>query len=238
MRVFIPLFLFLSFCSAAFSQGRVRGKVMEDKAYIPVAGAKVENLTNRATIATDAAGAFSIVAKTGDVLRFSSLGYKPDTVYLKDMEAIAVYLSPDANMLNEVQVKEMEFAKGAFAAEPALGPLGSKTVRYQADKNGNPIGGVKFSPSSLFGKGKSDEAKIKQYEQQVAIAQVFNEKTLAPYLPITGQELTNFVILYIPTAEAFYNEDFKLTDYVNESYKKFMLIPAGKRRSKDLVSLK
>jgi hypothetical protein len=238
MRIFIPLLLFLGFSGAVFSQGRVRGKVLEDKTYIPVAGVTIENLSNRATISSDAAGSFSIVAKAGDVLRFSSLGYRADTLYLKDLDVVTIYLTPELNMLNEVKVKEIEFPPGAFALKPLMGPLGSKIIRYQTDKAGNPIGGVKFSPSSLFSNGKSSEAKMEKYEHQAQIAQVFNSATLGPYLPISGQELTNFVILYMPDVNTFYDKNFNITEYINISYKKFMQIPADKRRSKELVALK
>lgn len=239
MKVFIPLLLFLSFCGTAFSQGRVRGKVLEDKTYIPVGGVTVENLSNRASISTDAAGAFSIVAKPGDLLKFSSIGYKPDTLYLKDMDVVTIYLTPEQNMLNEVKVKELEFPPGAFAFQPLMGPMGSKVVRYQTDKNGNPIGGLQMSVLSLFGSSKSaSDKKIDAYTRDAQISEIFNAAKLAPYLPISGQELTNFVILYKPGVETFYDPNFKMTEYLNTCYRKFMQIPEEKRKSKELVSLK
>lgn len=238
MRFFILLLLFSVCCSAGFAQGRVRGKVFENKTYIAVAGANVENLNNHAATTTDGAGTFSIAAKTGDLLRFSSLGYKADTVYLKDLDVMSVYLLPDENMLKEVNVKELEFPPGAFAAPALPGPLGSKVVRYQTDKNGNPIGGIKMSPSALFGSKKTSEAKVERYEKDTEIMQIFNPTALGPYLPITGQELTNFIILYKPTVEVFYDKNFNITDYLNASYRKFMQMPVEKRQSKTLTELK
>ncbi len=229
----------MCYCGTVFSQGRVRGKVLEDKTYLGVPGVTVQNLSNKATIATDAAGAFSIVAKTGDMLKFSSMGYKADTVLLTSLDVITVYLIPEQNMLNEVKVKELEFPPGAFAFKPMMGPLGSKVVRYQTDKSGNPIGGIKMSPSALFGNGKNkSEEKIERYEMDADISKVFNEETLGKYLPFTGQELTNFVILYKPSVETFTNPNFKMAEYINACYQKFMWIPADKRKSKELVELK
>lgn len=172
------------------------------------------------------------------MLKFSSMGYKADTVLLTSMDIITVYLTPEQNMLNEVKVKELEFPPGAFALKPMMGPLGSKVVRYQTDRNGNPIGGIKLSPSALFGSKKTSEQKIERYERDAEISRMFNVVTLGPYLPFNGQELINFVILYKPSAETFYNPNFKMTDYLNTCYQKFMEIPADKRKSKELVALK
>ena len=239
MRIFVLLLLFAAFSSAAFAQSRVSGKVFENKTYITVEGVKVENLKTHAVNTTDVTGAFSIAAKPGDILNFSSIGYKQDTVLITDMSVISVYLTPEENILKEVKVKELEFAKGTFALQPMLGPMGSKVVRYQTDKNGNPIGGLKMDLLSLFGNGKSaSDKKMEQYTKDVKIAEAFNEKTLGPSLPITGQELTNFVVLYRPDAETFYDPNFNMTDYISACYKKFLQIPAEKRQSKDLVSLK
>jgi len=240
MRFFILLFLFSGFSVAVFSQGRVGGKVFENKTYRPVEAVTVENLTNRAATSTDAGGSFSIVAKKGDLLRFSSMGYKADTVYLKDLDILSVYLIPQENMLGEVKVKELEFPPGAFSMPVLLGPMGSKVVRYQTDKNGNPIGGIKMSLGDLFGGGgkSASEKKIEKRKQEEQIAQVFNATTLGKYLPFEGQELKNFVILYRPDVNTFFDKNFNITDYISASYRTFMQIPEEKRRSKELVELK
>ncbi|MFD0751367.1 hypothetical protein ACFQZS_14550 [Mucilaginibacter calamicampi] len=239
MRFLILLLLFSGFCAAAFAQGRVRGKVLEVKTYKPVEAVTVENLTNRAATSSDAAGSFSVVAKKGDLLRFSSMGYRADTVYLKDLDILTVYLIPQENMLGEVKVKELEFPPGAFAMPALMGPLGSKVVRYQTDKAGNPIGGLKMSLGDLFGGGKkTTEKKLEIYKKQEQIARVFNATTLGKYLPFQGQELKNFVILYMPDVNTFYDKNFNITEYISVSYRKFMEIPEEKRRSKELVELK
>jgi hypothetical protein len=239
MRFFILLLLFSGFCVAAFAQGRVRGKVLEEKTYIPVGGVTVENLKNHATNVSDTTGAFSIVAKPGDVLSFTSMGYKRDTVLITDMGVITAYLAPDLNMLKEVKVKELEFPPGAFVMPPMLGPLGSKVVRYQTDKNGNPIGGLKMNLFDLFGSSKNSlEAKKEKRTKEEQIGQVFNKTTLGKYLPITGQELTNFVILYMPDVNTFYDKNFNITEYISASYRKFMQMPIEKRQSKTEFALK
>ena len=239
MRFFILLLLFLGFCAAAFSQGRVRGKVLENKSYIPVGGVTVENLKNHATNVSDTTGAFSIVAKPGDVLSFTSLGYKRDTVLITDMGVITAYLIPDENMLKEVQVKEIEFPPGAFAMPALLGPLGSKVVRYQTDKSGNPIGGLKMSIGDLFGGGKNSlEAKKEKRAKEEQMVQVFNKTNLGKYLPISGQELTNFVILYMPDVNTFYDKNFNITEYISSCYRKFMRMPVERRQSKTEFALK
>lgn len=213
--------------------------MMEEKSYIPVGGVTVQNLNNRATNVSDTTGAFSIVAKPGDVLSFTSMGYKRDTVLITDMGVITAYLTPDENMLKEVKVKELEFPPGAFAMPVLLGPMGSKIVRYQTDKSGNPIGGLKMSLFDLFGSGKNSlEAKKERRAQEEQIVQVFNKTNLGKYLPISGQELTNFVILYTPDVNTFYDKNFNLTEYISTCYRKFMQMPVEKRQSTTEFALK
>jgi len=234
---FTLTFVFLFFAYCGFSQSKLKGKVREEKTYIPIGSAQVENLNTHFVVLTDTAGAFSIPAKVGERLSISAMGYAIDTLYVTDLTNKSIYLVRQENMLKEVKVNNLEFKKGTFAAKPLMGPLGTDKVRYQTDKNGNPIGGVQFSPSSLFG-GKPKGLKMEQYAQQDEIYHVFNAMTLAQYVPITGQELNNFVILYMPDAKTFFDKDFNLTNYTNKCYQEFIKIPAEQRRSAQFLSLK
>ena len=97
-----------------------------------------------------------------------------------------------------------------------------------------------MSLGDLFGGGgkSASEKKIEKRKQEEQIAQVFNATTLGKYLPFEGQELKNFVILYRPDVNTFFDKNFNITDYISASYRTFMQIPEEKRRSKELVELK
>lgn len=235
-RLILTLILLL-FAYCGFSQTKLRGKVREEKTYVPIGNAQVENLNTHFVVLTDTSGAFSTTARVGDRITISAMGYAIDTLYVTDLTNKSIYLVRQDNLLKEVKVNNIEFKKGTFAAKPIMGPLGTDKVRYQTDKNGNPIGGVQFSPSSLFA-GKPKEDKIAEYAKQDEIYQVFNATTLTKLLSITGQELNNFVIMYMPDAKTFFDKDFNLTNYVNKCYQEFIKIPAEQRRSAQFLSLK
>ena len=74
-------------------------------------------------------------------------------------------------------------------------------------------------------------------QKKEEIAAIFSPRNLQAYLPIKGQEMDNFIILYIPDVKTYTNIGFNLAAYLNFSYKDFMKIPQQKRRSKDFLKL-
>ena len=78
--------------------------------------------------------------------------------------------------------------------------------------------------------GKDEELKQK-------IAREFSPDNLKDYIPLKGQEMTNFMIMYTPTIDTYNGPEFNFTSYVDSTYKEFMKIPKGRRESKDLTDL-
>jgi len=237
--------LFISFgllflVNLTYAQGSLTGHIYENKTKIPLAGITIENLKSHFTSLSDKNGVFSIRAHIGDLVTFSGLSYKTDTLYVKDLNFIEIFLDLKGNMLNEVKVTNQETRIGSLKAAPTLSPFGGQTLVYQTDESGNYTGGVTlnmFDSKSAANKKKRDARIAKDEDTRLKISRVFDAQNLQNYLPIKDQEMTNFIILYTPDVETFTNPEFNLTVYLNFSYKEFQKIPVEKRQSKEFLQL-
>ncbi len=185
-------------------------------------------------------GSFVITASVGDVVCFTNSNYKPDTLYVADLKYVQIFLDPKINMLDEVKVTNQQIndKKTGFTIAPEKGVLGSKDVLYQTDANGNPIGGIKMNISDGGETPRQHEAKVSRSEaQKEQIRKVFNVDYLKKFLPISGQEMQNFIIMYTPDIDTYFNPAFNLTAYLNGSYEEFNKIPVEQRQSKSLTQL-
>jgi hypothetical protein len=234
MRQLILIIIFFLSVPVVYAQTSFSGRVIEDKTRILLPGIKVENITSHINTNTDYGGKFTIKAKVGDLIRFSGLNYLPDTVYLTTLSAQEISLNLQQNQLNEVNVKGAEANKNSFGVIKPITPFGGSVVRYQTDANLNPTGGLKFN---VFDSQK--DARKREHSRQLEvdgqrqqeISKVFSPKSLQGYLPISGQELSNFIILYRPDIATYYSGSFNLAMYLNNCYKKFLEIPIEKRQS-------
>ena len=142
----------------ALAQTRVSGSVVDDSG-LPLPGAGVvEAGTSNGTI-TDADGAFVLTVKAGASIEVSYIGYNTVTVSApKDGKPIAITLTEDTNLLNEIVVvgygtmqrkditssittiKSEDLNKGVFtdAASMLQGKVAGLVVSSTADPNGSP----------------------------------------------------------------------------------------------------
>lgn len=238
-------FLLLALCSmlftaASFGQSQLTGRVYEYKTTIFIPGVRVENLNSHAMTMTGPDGSFSINAKVGDLVLFTNTNYRPDTVYITRVEYMQVFLSLSANMLKEVKITNQQIKEGraGFTTQQEKGLLGSKRVLYQTDSVGNYKGGLKIPIFDGQDTKRKHEERVAESERQKSeIEKVFSPENLKKYLPITGQEMLNFIILYMPDKNTYFAPDFDLTTYLSDSYKEFMKIPEEQRKSKKLTQL-
>ena len=224
----------------AQAQTKVSGRLYEIKTHTVLPGVRVENLRTHNATATDTTGQFTIPAAVGDKLSFTVLSYKTDTLYLANLRFKEFYLTPrDSKLLKEVTIVNKEVNFGALAMPTTTGPLGSKTVRYQTDANGSPTGGVKFGLPDLSGaqKKREKDARLAADEQMAQkIDRIFSVESLQRYIPLKGQEMSNFRVLYRPQPN-MYTSKFNLPIYVDSCYREFMKMPADQRQSGDLLDL-
>ncbi|MBS7563270.1 TonB-dependent receptor [Mucilaginibacter sp. Bleaf8] len=105
------VFLFATLCisavhtaSYAQSKRKITGTVLSATDSQPLPGVAVRVSGGTAGAATDANGAFSIEAKTGDVLTFSFIGFQPKNLTVGEGSTVRVALTEESKGLNEVVV--------------------------------------------------------------------------------------------------------------------------------------
>ena len=94
--------LFLYFGVSA--QVKISGKVTSSDDKLPIIGASVKVKNTKVGTLTDPNGVFAIIAKSGDVLSISFVGYGTREITVGAQNTIDVVLQPDANSLSEIVV--------------------------------------------------------------------------------------------------------------------------------------
>jgi hypothetical protein len=141
-------------------------------------------------------------------------------------------------MLNEVNVTNLDVKTrpGAYL-DPAFH---NQAVVYQRDAKYPDYykGGIAIRLNYW----KKDEKKrekldefYKKEDTQDEITKVFSHDNIAKYVPLTGAELDNFILLYIPSVKTYTSTDFNLAAYLDKSYKAFMELPPDKRDAGKLI---
>jgi len=241
LKLIALILLFGSVSRYGYAQGKFGGQIFENHTRIALGGVVVENLKSHEKTLSGADGLFIIGAKVGDLLLFSSAAYQNDTLYIANLNYLYVFLNLRSRTLNEVKVTQSEVKTGKLTAPVTTGVLGSQTVLYQKDAlEQNNVGGVKFMLNDSKGyqnkKIKERQIGIDEAERD-KIAKIFSPKNIQQYVPISGQELQNFIILYTPDLKTYNSSGFNLIQYLSTSYKAFCKIPVEKRQSADFLKL-
>jgi len=190
----------------------------------------VKNLNSGDSVLTNRSGAFTIQAKHDDILQFTAIGYRVDSLVVTDFALKRIYLSAihDPRVLETVEImtnsrlkEEMENLR--------------KQAQYASTVSG---GGIGISPSRLFG-GSARNAR-RQYKILLAESNnrlVDNRFTVAlieSLTPLKGEDLTLFMAAYRPDVTFIQqaNEE-RLRVYVMDAYNEFKkMSPADKEKLK------
>lgn len=240
IRVFLISILLFFIVNLSFAQGNLTGRVYENKTRIPIAGVSVQNLKSNVFTVTDKNGLFSIRAHVGDLITFSSFAYETDTLYVKDLGSTEILMDLKGTTLKGVTIRDQQTRLGGLRAPPTLSPFGGQTVVYSKDADGNYKGGLAMNLFDSHSDAKKREKAIqlgKDEELKQKIDREFSPETLKDYVPLKGQEMTNFIIIYTPTTDKYNSPEFNFTTYVDSTYKEFMKIPKERRGSKELTDL-
>jgi hypothetical protein len=230
------LLLFVScfMVSLAFGQTNLKGRVFEAKTRITLADIQIQNLTNHELTRSDDKGRFSIPAKTGDLLVFKGFAYNADTVLVTDLHDREIFLIPHQNFLDEVKVTADSTKNMSHYYDPMFH---GQTVVYAHDADFRPTGGViirVWDNKKDQHRREHLQSEIKEQQQQDELNRVFSTKNVAKYVPLTGQKLENFLLLYTPDIKVYFRADFNLTVYLNDCYQKYLKLPEDKRQPQKL----
>jgi hypothetical protein len=239
MYRYLLLFLFcLSISFSVSAQQLLKGRVFENKTRVGLTGISVQNLSNSQSTVTNNNGKFSIKAKVNDMLLVKGFAYQNDTVLVTQLNEMEIFLLPQQHLLPDVKVTSSEGPSMAFYDPYYHG----QTTTYQSDGKGNFKGGLTFR-LHYFKKDERKKArrekKDKENQVEQEIDKLFTPKSLAQYLPLKGQDMDAFIVLYKPAVNTYISNSFVLIDYLNTSYKKFMQLTLEQRLIKaDSVAFK
>lgn len=231
-RLFIFLFC-LSF-TPAFAQKKLSGRVFEFQTRIALPDVFIENLNNKQSTITDSKGRFAIEAKNGDILTLKGFAYQHDTLLVINQDNKEIFLQPKSNQLAQVNITTTETKNFKTYYDPQFH---GQTVVYHRNEKKQFDGGLTFRVW-YWKKDERKKAKlakkIKDFETIDKIAQIFTAKNISRYVPLTGEEMDNFIALYTPNLKTYTSNGFELVDYLNTCYKKYQALPPGKRKPEPL----
>jgi hypothetical protein len=224
--IFIFVLLLVS-VQAAYAQIPLTGKVFDADKHTPLPSIKVQNTRTRDNTMTNAAGIFTIQVKNGDILVLDGFSFQTDTVVVTNARYLEINMKLGSKALNEVKIQNTTTKLGSLK-DP---DLHNQPLRYQVDANGVEMGGIalKFG----YGKGsKERKEELLAYNQLATqeIDKAFSPDNIGKYVPLKGKELKQFIGLYRPTIKQYRDPAFDLPLYLNECYKKFVLLTPAQRK--------
>lgn len=230
----------VGFLTTTNAQSVFSGRVLENKTRIVLNGVIVENLRNKLKARTGTDGRFSIAANVGDLLVLRSFSYQPDTLLITDMHDREVFMQPLNTMLNQVNITDTNghtssAAKNMKYIDPEFH---GQAFVPQRDINGDFKGGVALR-LHYFTKDDNDKRKAASLEKDRAvreqISSVFTAENIGKYVPLKGQDMDNFILLFIPEVKTYTNHEFNLLTYLNECYKTWLTLSPDQKSAAQLI---
>lgn len=211
--------ILLFIASFAHGQSTYKGTVYENGTNTRLSDVFIRDANSRQVSITDKNGNFTITTAAGHTLIFNSPGYNSDTLYLVDMAPKKIMLTTQRISLSQVNIT---------ATRNAFNPREEYPEVYEKSKV------YVFSPSTWFsGEGKKAR-RLKRYFQHEAeernVDAAFSPGYVSGIVPLKGNDLENFMTMFRPSyAFLRSNNRESMAAYINDSYKKFMALPADKR---------
>lgn len=225
------------------AQTTVSGTVYDyDNRTFPLQGVKVRNLNNSQTTQTKAAGQFTISAKMGDLVEFSSVGYHTDTLFVINLEPKIIFLPGNSTTLREVEIVSAKVNSSIMVRDPLVkSPTRLATDGLQGKGNNDRAGGLLFNLG--YGKHKRQQEKIRVLEErdryQAEINAIFTEEYVTGLVKLKGDDLRNFMSLYRPPEELVKSErPFNYSYYTVKSYHAWLKLTPEDRRISSMPRLK
>ena len=205
-NILILLFLFLAQISFGQTSGtkEIMGQVFEESS--SVEGVNIINNNTQITTVTDENGMFSIVAKEGDVLVFSSVNMEPlkRRISVEDLNSASIQIKMTAKQieLKEVVVNDN---MGITAENLGIIPHGQKKYtaaeRKEATASSTP---VDYLVNSISGRSAMLKKEIKIEKKEALFRKIeyfFDENYYTERLKIPAEYIKGFQLYCIEDAE-------------------------------------
>jgi len=218
-KLYLLTAMLLSLAFFVKAQTTLKGTVYENGSNTRLDNVFIRDKNNKQYAITDKNGVFEIKTEAGHLLIFDSPGYISDTLYVVDLTPKKVNLVVKTIALREVNINS---TRQMFDPHKEYPEIYEKSKVYV------------MSPSTWFSKEGKDARRLKKYfvteEQERRIDAAFTRAYVGSIVPLKGQELENFMMLYRPSyAFVTNNNGASMAVYINDSYKKYLALPANKR---------
>ena len=226
LKLYIIGLVLVFFTGSLQAQTLLKGTVYEENSNTKIPNVFVKDNNNKQISISDDAGKFSINTESGHILIFSAPNYVSDTLYVVDLTQKRIELKTKSIALHQVDIT---------AKKEAFDPHKEYPEVYQRSKV------YVLSPSTWFSKEGKDARRLKRYfkaeEEDRKVDEAFNMVYVGSLIPLKGQDLEDFMTLYRPSyAFVTSNDRESMAVYVNDSYKKFLALPSGKRKLQRLTT--
>jgi hypothetical protein len=225
--------ILMSFLSVQLqAQDTLKGKIFDVLTDSVISTGSIFNQSRNETVQAAADGSYLLFASEGDIVIFSSIGYKADTVkilYYMLRSGYDVSLKPLNNYLPGITIR----GYAAYQADSIARRNHNKDLYDNPPKNvtgGNrPTDGVgiSVSPISYFSKKEKERRKAKKMavyeEEQAYIDFRFSKSYVERTTGLHDDSLQTFMLKYRPSHDfcrKSNNEDMLL--YINEKLKEFL----------------
>ena len=110
-RLLLAVVLFFQSMLLVAQERTISGVIRDADDNSPLTGVSVSLKGSTRGVQTDASGAFSIMAKKGDILQISYVGYEMQQVRVGDANTITINLKSTQKALGEVVVVAMDIKR-------------------------------------------------------------------------------------------------------------------------------
>lgn len=197
-------------------------------------GVSVKNLTTKSFAVTDKDGHYAIVAKKGDLLSYTMVGYAIDTVYLTSLFPKNIYLRVAVNNLQPVNIVTTKMSPYLDLKDREA--VAARSVDYSKDR-----GGLRLNLG--YGKMRRQQAKVNELEEEYdfieEINKNFNQQVVQKMVNYQGKDLVDYLDLYRPTVSQIKaDRPFNYTYYIATTFSEWTKLPADAKKLPKLLKLK
>lgn len=199
----------------------IKGYVYELVSSNPIWNATIKNIRTNETIQTQKDGSFKLKGQVNDYLVVTNVGYTTDTIFYYEPAIRRIYMNRDENTINIDEVLVSRLTDSRLALEITKAENEGKAAETSQSK-----GGLRISPSRLFGKQAKDARKnlaLLQMEQNNRkVDRVITTQLIASLTPLNQEEIALFRERFRPSYDFIQKaspEEIRL--YILDSYKKY-----------------
>lgn len=229
--------LILIFGSVCAQEKQIQGIVFDQATKERIARVFVTNMRSKANIYNNIKGEFTVNVQLNDVLIFSKIGYFNDTVKIKAIQSVPVYLKRSSIALREITIKDT-----VLSAEKQLQATKREYNQLYgliADKDLISIGtngaGAGISIDALYnmlsrrGRNATKLRGVIEQDYRVKVIDIrFNPILVSRITGLQGEQLNSFMYRYRPdyNTVVFLN-DYDFISYIKSCYNRFRRNPSS-----------